>query len=93
VALPVSLYLFAKRNVRLPLLEAFDQPDTLSSCAVRPISAFAPQALILMNGPLARTQARRWAEHLQAVPANERQAAAYRAAFGRGPTAAELDLG
>ena len=24
-----SLYLFAKRNVRLPLFEAFDQPDTL----------------------------------------------------------------
>src|SRR5206468_3633576 len=29
-----SIYLFAKRNVRLPLLEAFDQPDTISSCPV-----------------------------------------------------------
>ncbi|MGL4551387.1 MAG: DUF1553 domain-containing protein, partial [Gemmataceae bacterium] len=27
-----SLYLFNKRNVRQPLFEAFDQPDTLSSC-------------------------------------------------------------
>ena len=29
-----SIYLFNKRNVRLPMLEAFDQPDTLNSCAV-----------------------------------------------------------
>ena len=49
-----SLYLFAKRNVRQPLLEAFDQPDALGSCAMRGVSTFAPQALILMNGPLAR---------------------------------------
>ena len=46
-----SIYLFNKRNVRLPMLEAFDQPDTLNSCADRPVSTFAPQALILMNGP------------------------------------------
>ena len=42
-----SIYLFNKRNVRLPLFEAFDQPDTLNSCAVRPVSTYAPQALIL----------------------------------------------
>jgi hypothetical protein len=46
-----SIYLFVKRNVHLPLLETFDQPDTLSSCPVRPTSTFAPQALILLNGP------------------------------------------
>ena len=39
-----SIYLFAKRNVRQPLLEAFDQPDTLTSCADRAKSTFAPQA-------------------------------------------------
>ena len=38
-----SLYLFNKRNVRQPMLEAFDQPDTLTSCPVRPTSTFAPQ--------------------------------------------------
>jgi hypothetical protein len=51
-----SIYLFAKRNVRLPLLEAFDRPDLLTPCAARPVSTFAPQALILMNGPFAREQ-------------------------------------
>jgi hypothetical protein len=53
-----SIYLFNKRNVRLPLLEAFDQPDTLTSCPVRPVSTFAPQALILLNGPFMQEQAR-----------------------------------
>jgi hypothetical protein len=59
-----SLYLFAKRNVRLPLFEAFDQPDTLTSCPVRPVSTFAPQALILLNGPLLQRQSRAFAARL-----------------------------
>ena len=59
-----SLYLFAKRNVRLPLLEAFDQPDTLSSCPVRPVSTFAPQALILLNGPFLQEQSQAFAVRL-----------------------------
>src|SRR5439155_9126154 len=53
-----SLYLLAKRNVRLPMLEAFDQPSTLTPCADRAVSTFAPQALILMNGPFAQEQSR-----------------------------------
>ncbi|MEZ6139266.1 MAG: DUF1549 and DUF1553 domain-containing protein [Zavarzinella sp.] len=46
-----SMYLFAKRNVRLPLFEAFDQPDRISPCGQRAMSTHAPQALILLNGP------------------------------------------
>jgi hypothetical protein len=56
-----SLYLFNKRNVRQPMLEAFDQPDTLSPCGVRPVSTFAPQALILLNGPFMAGQSREMA--------------------------------
>jgi hypothetical protein len=59
-----SIYLFAKRNVRQPVLEAFDQPDTLNSCAARGVSTFAPQALILMNGPLTMEQSRGLASRL-----------------------------
>ena len=59
-----SLYLFAKRNVRQPLLEAFDQPDRLTSCADRAVSTFAPQALILMNGPFTQAQSRAMAREL-----------------------------
>ncbi len=49
-----SIYLFNKRNVRLPILEVFDQPDTLVTCPVRNSSTHAPQALTLLNGPLSQ---------------------------------------
>jgi hypothetical protein len=86
-----SLYLFAKRNVRQPLLEAFDQPDTLGPCAVRGRSTFAPQSLILMNGPLAAEQSKRMAASLMAAGGTEKDwiDAAYRRAVGRGATADE----
>ncbi len=59
-----AIYLFNKRNVRLPLFEAFDQPDTLNTCSVRPVSTFAPQALIMMNGPFVRKQALAFSQKL-----------------------------
>jgi hypothetical protein len=89
-----SLYLFAKRNVRQPLLEAFDQPDLLGSCAVRGVSTFAPQALILMNGPLAHEQSRRMAANLMATSQKPEDwiAEAYRRALGRPPKAEEVKV-
>jgi uncharacterized protein DUF1553 len=39
-----SVYLIAKRNLRLPFLEVFDAPDTLVSCPRRESSTHAPQA-------------------------------------------------
>ena len=88
-----SLYLLAKRNVRLPLLEAFDQPDRLTPCADRAVSTFAPQALILMNGPFAQQQSRAMAATLwkECGPDAESQInRAYRRAFSRPPTAGEV---
>jgi hypothetical protein len=90
-----SVYLFAKRNVRLPMFEAFDQPDTLNSCAVRPVSTFAPQALILMNGPLVQEQGKALAVRLVRESGNDpgRQIdGVYRRALGRAPTDAEKQL-
>ena len=90
-----SVYLFLKRNVRLPMLEAFDQPDTLNSCAARPVSTFAPQALILMNGPFAREQSRAMAADLVRSAETEPSAqiaALYRRALGRPPADDELKL-
>jgi Protein of unknown function (DUF1553)/Protein of unknown function (DUF1549) len=87
-----SIYLFAKRNVRLPLMEAFDQPDRLTPCAVRAVSTFAPQALILMNGPFARQQARVLAARLLTDSDADLDVAmelAYRRALGRPPRANE----
>jgi hypothetical protein len=44
-----SLYLVRKRNVRLPMLVAFDAPDLMSSCGARSVSVHALQSLTLMN--------------------------------------------
>ncbi|MDY3557934.1 DUF1549 and DUF1553 domain-containing protein [Gemmata sp. JC673] len=90
-----SLYLFNKRNVRQPLLEAFDQPDTLNSCAARPVSTFAPQALILMNSPFVHDQAKALALTLFEETGSDsvRQVEAlYRRAVGRAPNATERSL-
>jgi hypothetical protein len=38
-----SVYRDAKRNLKAPLFEAFDQPDRLTSCPVRALSTFAPR--------------------------------------------------
>lgn len=86
-----SIYLFAKRNVRLPLFEAFDQPDTLTPCTGRNISTFAPQALILMNGPFARDRSLALADSLMAESKDEAawMTGLYRRAIGRAPTPAE----
>jgi len=91
-----SLYLFAKRNVRQPMLEAFDQPDTLNPCPVRPVSTFAPQALILMNGPLAQAQSKAFAARLLKETGSEPTSLverAYRLALGRPPRTEEARLG
>ena len=44
-----SLYLFRKRNVRYPLFDAFDAPDTQSACPRRATSTHALQALTLLQ--------------------------------------------
>ena len=44
-----SVYIFAKRNLPFPLLQAFDLPDMHESCARRTATIIAPQALALFN--------------------------------------------
>jgi hypothetical protein len=90
-----SLYLFAKRNVRLPLLEAFDQPDRLTPCADRGKSIYAPQALILMNGPFAQEQSRAAASNLLKHAPNsidEQVRIIFRRAYSRQPDDEELTM-
>jgi len=90
-----SVYLFNKRNVRQPMLEAFDQPDTLNSCAVRPVSTFAPQALILMNSPFVHAQGKAMAGALvkEAGNSTDKQLnLLFRRTVGRAPSDAERKL-
>ncbi|MCO6455600.1 MAG: DUF1549 domain-containing protein [Pirellulaceae bacterium] len=56
-----SVYVFARRNLRYPIFEAFDRPDANASCARRPVSTTAPQALLLLNSAQSLDAARRLA--------------------------------
>ena len=59
-----SVYVYAKRNLGLPQLSAFDLPDRINSCALRAATTTAPQALVMLNGEFALTQARHLARLL-----------------------------
>ncbi len=86
-----SVYLFSRRNLRDPFLEAFDLPDSNLSCPKRERSTTAPQALALLNSDDTMTAAKALAERLEKEAAGDgRIERAYRLTLGRGPTAKEL---
>jgi hypothetical protein len=87
-----SVYLVAKRNLRLPFLEVFDQPDLQTSCSRRQSSTHSPQALELLNGELASAMAGAFVERLTAEAGqntNDIVNRAFELAAGRSPNAAE----
>jgi hypothetical protein len=61
-----SVYLFHKRVVPHPLLQAFDGPDAAVSCARRSTTTVAPQALALLNDRFFRDRAAGLARRLLA---------------------------
>ena len=90
-----SVYLFAKRNFHLPIMEVFDAPDFQVSCPRRESSTHAPQALELLNGDFANRQAEGFAARLTAEAGSDhaRQVdLAYKLAAGRTPTTKEKQL-
>jgi hypothetical protein len=87
-----SIYLLAKRNLRLPFMEVFDQPDLQTSCPRRESSTHALQALELLNGRLSNQLAGAFATRLKSEVGEEATALVDRAfwlALGRAPTDAE----
>jgi hypothetical protein len=90
-----SIYLIAKRNLRLPFMEAFDQPASLTSCARRESSTHAPQALELLNGRTANELAAAFAErlaHEAGSSQSEQIDRAYWLAMGRAGSEKERSL-
>jgi hypothetical protein len=89
-----SVYLLAKRNLRLPFLDTFDQPDAQTSCPRRATSTHALQALELLNGKLSNDLAESFARRLRreagADPARQVERA-YQLAAGRPPTPRERE--
>jgi len=90
-----TIYLIAKRNLRLPMMEVFDAPDMQASCARRESSTHAPQALELMNGTFANEQAEAFAKRLEteAGPNLRKQIdLGYRLVAGRPAKAKEIQF-
>jgi hypothetical protein len=88
-----SVYLLAKRNLRLPFMEVFDAPDTLVSCPRRESSTHAPQALELLNGDLANRNAELLAKRLETeggADLRKQVDLAYRLVAGRAASAKEM---
>ena len=90
-----TIYLIAKRNLRLPFLEVFDQPDLQISCACREQSTHAPQALELVNGELANSLADSFAAGLTKAAGDDVDRLielAFRQVTGRPPSRAQKAL-
>ena len=90
-----SIYLIAKRNLRLPFLETFDAPALLTSCPRRESSTHAPQALELLNGRLSNDLAAAFARRLEAEAGGVPERViplAYLLALGRLPNSEERAL-
>ncbi|MFM2093103.1 MAG: hypothetical protein RIS70_227, partial [Planctomycetota bacterium] len=90
-----SIYLVAKRNLRLPFLEVFDQPDLQISCSRRESSTHAPQALEMLNGDFAITMANDLAGRLQREASTDKAQQvrlAFELVLGRVPSAEERRL-
>jgi len=89
-----SIYGFQKRNLRHPLLAAFDQPDLYLSCGVRASTLTPTQSLALLNGHEATEQAAAWAGRLLGQTFGDDQFVhrAWLEAYCRQPTAAELAM-
>jgi Protein of unknown function (DUF1553) len=88
-----SIYIFARRNLRFPIFEAFDRPETTASCPARSQSTIAPQALLLLNSEFSLSSASSLAEFVRTQAGNDRDEQinlVYRRALGRAPTTTQL---
>jgi hypothetical protein len=86
-----TVYVFHKRVVQVPLLQAFDGPDAAASCGERNVTTVAPQALAVLNEPFVRNRAGEFARRLMKQPDTAgRVKRGYALALGRQPSNKEL---
>jgi hypothetical protein len=88
-----TIYMFHKRVVQYPLMQAFDAPDAQQSCGRRMNTTVAPQALALLNDPFVRLRAEELAQRLPASAGSDVDAqirAAFQLCLARAPAHGEL---
>ena len=88
-----SVYIFTRRSVLMPMLEAFDAPTTTQSCEQRLITTVPTQALQLMNDRFTNEQAALMARRVIAKVGRDTEKqvrAIYWQSLSREPTDSEL---
>ena len=91
-----SVYMFHKRVIPYPLLQAFDAPDAQQCTGRRSVTTVVPQALAILNDPFVRDRASDFAARLQKEAGDEPVKCigrAYWLAFGREPSEIEKKAG
>ena len=89
-----SIYIFVRRNLRYPMFQSFDMPDTHESCARRQATVTPDQALELMNGKLIHDWAKSFARQVdndRGLDAKTKAERALRMAYTRTPSADEIE--
>jgi hypothetical protein len=89
-----SVYIFARRLVRYPMLESFDSPLAFESCGRRQETVTADQALELMNGSATANFARALARRVANDAGQSTEGLverAFRFTYGRSPSSSELE--
>ncbi|MFN0106616.1 MAG: DUF1549 and DUF1553 domain-containing protein [Bryobacteraceae bacterium] len=88
-----SVYIFARRLVRYPMLQSFDTPLAIESCGRRQETVTADQALELMNGEASANFARALAKRVANDAGQSGDALverAFRLTLGRPPSPSEM---
>ncbi len=91
-----SVYMFHKRVIPYPLLQAFDAPDAQQCTGRRANTTVVPQALALLNDPFVRARAADFAARLVRETGDDPAMCvenAYRLALSRVPTNTEKAAG
>jgi hypothetical protein len=89
-----AVYLKVFRNKQDATLDVFDVPDGISTMPVRNLTTTPTQSLFMINGPWIMLRAKAFARRLNREPSTtlaEQVTTAYWLAFGRTPTANELE--
>ncbi len=88
-----TIYALQIRTLRDPMLEVFDQPGSDTSCERRTSSTVTPQVFSLFNGQSSYDRALAMAARIEkaAKSTPDRTALAFRLAYGRAATAAEIE--
>ncbi len=89
-----SVYIAVRRNLRYPLLAAFDAPDASETCGRRFATTTAPQALMLLNDQLVQEIAKKLAKRVEKEAGHDNDAVintVCRLALGRLPDSSERE--